>query len=42
MFLIGIRVNWDVALSKSILWICKGFHLAKYPSVNYPIWRRQK
>jgi hypothetical protein len=36
MFLLGTKVNWVVALLESILWIYKGFHLAKYPLVDYP------
>jgi hypothetical protein len=42
MFLPGTRVNWAVALLESILWICKGFHLAKYPLVDYPTGREWK
>jgi hypothetical protein len=42
MFLPGTKVNWVVALLKSIMWIRKGFHLPKYPLVDYPIRKRQK
>jgi hypothetical protein len=40
MFLLGTRVNWAVALLKSILWIRKGFHLAKYALADYLTKRR--
>jgi hypothetical protein len=42
MFLFGTRVNWAVALLGNILWIHKGFHLARYLLVDYPIGKRRK
>jgi len=42
MFLLGTRVNLVVALLGNILWISRGFHLAKYLLVDYPTRRRQK
>jgi hypothetical protein len=42
MFLPGTKVNWVVTLSESILWIHKGFHLTKYPLVDYPTRRKRK
>jgi hypothetical protein len=42
MFLIGTRVNWAVAPSENILWICKVFHLAKYLLDDYPIGKKWK
>jgi hypothetical protein len=42
MFSLGTRVNWVVAQSENILWIRKGFHLARYLLVNYPTRKRWK
>jgi hypothetical protein len=42
MIFLGTRVNWVVELLKKILWIRKGFHLARFLLVNYPIEKRQK
>jgi hypothetical protein len=42
MFLLKTKVNWDVALSKNILSIHKGFHLARYLLVDYPTRKRRK
>jgi hypothetical protein len=42
MFLLGTRVNWAIALLENILWIRKGFHLARFLLVDYPIGKRQK
>jgi len=40
MFLFGTRVNLAVTLLGNILWIHKGFHLARYLLVDYPIGMR--
>jgi hypothetical protein len=42
MFLLGTQVKWAIALSENILWIRKGFHLARYFLVNYLISKRWK
>jgi hypothetical protein len=40
MFLLGTRVNWVVSLLENIMWIHKGFHLARFLLINYPTRKR--
>ncbi len=41
MFLFGTKVSWVAALLGNILWIRKGFRLAKHLLVDCPIGKRQ-
>jgi hypothetical protein len=42
MFLLGTRVSWVIVSLGNILWIRKGFRLAKHLLVDCPIGKRPK